>query len=91
MTVFGKELLSLIHCFVVKIYLFWKEILFMKHFLMGAAVVVGVWIVLIVINVICNINGHELDSVVIGVMAPIIALSIYNGLLKKEKNKNDQE
>lgn len=63
----------------------------MKHFLMGAAVVAGVWIILIVINVICNINGHELDSVVTGCMAPIIALSIYDGLLKNEKKKDEQK
>lgn len=63
----------------------------MKHFLMGAAVVAGVWIVLIVINVICNINGHELDSVVTGAMAPIIALSIYDGLLRKERLKNEKK
>lgn len=58
---------------------------------MGAAVVAGEWIILIVINVICSINGYELDSVITGCMAPIIALSVYNGLLKNEKKKDEQK
>lgn len=62
----------------------------MKHFFMGAAIVVVELVILIAINVICNINGHELDSIMTGCMAPIIALSVYEGLLKKEK-KNDEQ
>ena len=63
----------------------------MKHFLKGAAVTVVVMIVLIVINTICNMNGHELDSVSTGVMASVGAMLIYGGLTKNEKNKDDQK
>ena len=62
----------------------------MKHFLKGAAVTVVVMIVLIIINMICNINGHELDSVSTGTVASVIAMFIYGGMTKKEKNKDDQ-
>ena len=63
----------------------------MKHFLKGVAVTVVVMIVLIVINVICNMNGHELDSVSTGVVASVTAMLIYSGLIKNEKNKDDKE
>lgn len=63
----------------------------MKHFLKGAAVTVIVLVVLIVINVICNMNGIELDSVSTGTVSAVGAMLIYYGLTKNEKNKNDQE
>lgn len=63
----------------------------MKNFLKGAAVAVVVLIVLIVINVICNMNGHELDSVSTGTMASVCAMLIYGGLTRNEKNKDGQK
>lgn len=63
----------------------------MRHFLRGAAVTVVVLIVLVVINVICNMNGHELDSVSTSVVAAVGAVLIDNGLTKNEKNKDDRE
>ena len=63
----------------------------MKHFLMGAAVVAGEWIILIVINVICNINGHELDPVLTGTAAAVGAVLVEGGLAKNEKKKDDQK
>ena len=63
----------------------------MKNFLKGAAVAVVVLIVLIVINVICNMNGHELDSVSTGAVASVCAMLLYGGLTKNEKNKDDQK
>ena len=63
----------------------------MKYFLKGAAVTVVVMIVLIIINMICNMNGHELDSVSTGTVASVSAMLIYGGMTKKEKNKDDQE
>ena len=60
----------------------------MKNFLKGAAVVVVVLIILIVINVICNMNGHELDSVLTGTVASVCAMLLYGGLTKNEKNKD---
>ena len=61
----------------------------MKHFLKGAAVLVIIIIVLMVINVICNMNGIDLDSVSTGTVAAVGAMLIYDGLLKREKNKDD--
>lgn len=63
----------------------------MKRFIKGAAVVVAIWIVLVVINVICNMNGHELDSVLSGTMAAVCAMLLDRGLTKKEKKKDDQK
>ena len=60
----------------------------MKNFLKGAAVAVVTLIVLIVINVICNMNGHELDSVSTGAVASVCAMLLYGGLTKNEKNKD---
>ena len=60
----------------------------MKNFLKGAAVAVVVLIVLIVINVICNMNGHELDSVSTGAVASVCAMLLYAGLTKNENNKD---
>ena len=60
----------------------------MKKLLKGAAVAVVIMIVLIVINMICNMNGHELDSVSTGVAASVGAMLIYDGLTK---NKDNQE
>ena len=57
----------------------------MKNFLKGAAVVAAIWIVLVVINVICNMNGHELDSVSSGTVAAVCAMLLDRGLTKKEK------
>ncbi len=59
----------------------------MKHFLKGAAITVGVMIVLIVINMICNVNGHELDPVSTGVVASVGAMLVHGGLGKNDKNK----
>ena len=63
----------------------------MKKLLRGAAVTVVVMVILIVINVICNMNGHELDSVSTGVVSSVGAMLIYDGLTKNKKNKDNQE
>ena len=63
----------------------------MKKLLKGATVTVVVMVILIVINVICNMNGHELDSVSTGVAASVGAMLIYDGLTKNKKNKDNQE
>ena len=63
----------------------------MKRFMKAVAIVAAIWIVLVVINVICNINGHELDSVSSGTMAAVCAMLLDRGLTKKEKNKDDQK
>ena len=60
----------------------------MKNFLKWPAVAIVTLIVLIVINVICNMNGHELDSVLTGTVASVCAMLLYGGLTKNEKNKD---
>lgn len=59
----------------------------MKRFMKAVAIVAAIWFVLVVINVICNINGHELDSVPSGTMAAVCAMLLDRGLTKKEKIK----
>ena len=61
----------------------------MKHFLKGAAVTVVAMIVLIVINMICNVNGHELDPVSTGVVSSVGALLSSEGSIKNEKKCED--
>lgn len=63
----------------------------MKHFLKGAAVTVVIMIVLIVVNIICNMNGHELNSVSTSVVASIGGMFIYDRLIRNEKEKDNQE
>lgn len=59
----------------------------MKHFLKGAAAVAIVMIVNIIVNVICNINGVELNSTITSMVSTICAILIYRGLTGNEKNK----
>lgn len=59
----------------------------MKHFLKAAAITVMILIVLLAVNVICNVNGHELDAVMTGTVASIGALLIDSGLTRHEKNR----
>lgn len=57
----------------------------MGHFLKGAAATAMVLIIFIVINIICNINGIDLDSISNGPVIAVCAMLIYRGLTKKEK------
>lgn len=59
----------------------------MKSFLKGAAVVVIVWIVLLIIHVFCNTHGIDLDQTTTGTVSAIGAVLIYQGLTKNEKKK----
>lgn len=61
----------------------------MKNLLKGVAIMVVTIVVLIVINMIFNINGHELDPILTGATTPALALLIYGGLTKNEKNKDN--
>lgn len=60
-----------------------------KHLIKGIAVMVGVIIVNMIINIVCNMNGIDLNSTVAGTMSAVCALLIYNGLIKNEQNKDD--
>lgn len=57
----------------------------MKSFLKGTAVWAIVMIVFIAINVICNINGINLDSVSNGAVMAVCVMLIYEGWAKNEK------
>lgn len=59
----------------------------MKHFLKGIIVVAGVMIVDIIINVICNINGIDLDSAANTLVCVVCSMFIYNRWIGKENNK----
>lgn len=61
----------------------------MKNFIKGVATVAVVMIVSLIIHIICNKNGINLDSTVTGTVSAISALLIYCGLTRKEKTKND--
>ncbi len=62
----------------------------MKNLLKGVAVMVVIIIVLMVIHVLCNMNGIELDPVPTGTVSAVGAMLIYQGLTKNEENKDDQ-
>lgn len=63
----------------------------MKHLLKGAAVMVGVIIVNMIINIICNMNGVDLNSTVQSTMSAVCAMLIYQGLIRNEKMNGEQE
>ena len=93
MTVLKELLFSLVYYFAINKsankFILERKQEDMKRFIKGAVVVVAIWIVLVVINVICNMNGHELDSVPSGTMAAVCAMLLYRGLARNEKNKGD--
>ena len=51
----------------------------------GVGITVAVLIVLIIVNVICNMNGIQLDAVVTGTVAAVGAMLVYGGLTKKKE------
>ena len=63
----------------------------MKHFFILFAVGIAILVILMAVNVICNINGINLDAVPVGVVSAIAGMWIYQGLIKLEKKKDDQE
>ena len=58
-----------------------------KNLLKAVVVVVGVMIVDIVINVICNINGSALNSISNTFVAVMFALLLYNVWIKDNKSE----
>lgn len=58
----------------------------MQNFLKGTAVMVIVMIVLIAVNVACNLNGIDLDAPTTGTVSAVSAMLIYEGLTKKRKS-----
>ena len=91
MTVLREFMPSLVYCPTIHKFILERKQKVMKRFMRGASIVVAIWIVLIVINVICNINGHELDPVLTGTAAAVGAVLVEGGLAKNEKKKDDQK
>lgn len=52
---------------------------------------VGVIIVNMIINIICNMNGVDLNSTVQSTMSAVCAMLIYQGLIRNEKMNGEQE
>lgn len=57
----------------------------MKLLLKGAAVTVVILIVLLVINVFCNMHDIHLDPSMTGTVSAICAVSFYHLLIRNEK------
>lgn len=56
----------------------------MKHFLKGAVAIAITMIVNIIVHVICNMHGIDLNSIVTTVVSTICAILIYQGLTRNE-------
>ena len=54
----------------------------MKHFFKGTAAIAITMIVNIIVNVICNMNGVELNTIITTFVSTICAIEIYHGLIK---------
>ena len=63
----------------------------LKHFLKGVVVMVIVMVVNIIINIVCNMNGIDLNSTWQVFVSALFALLLYQGLIKKEKNEDNQK
>lgn len=50
----------------------------MNNIVKGAVITIGILIALIVVNIICNKTGHELDSLYTGVVTSILSMAIYD-------------
>lgn len=62
----------------------------MKHLLKGAAVAVVILIILMVMNVFCNMHDIHLDPSATGAVSAVCAMLLYHGLIRNEK-KNQGE
>lgn len=63
----------------------------MKHFFKGAAIMGAVIIVNMIINIIGNMNGVDLNSTAAATVSAVSAMFIYDGWIRNEKNKENQE
>ena len=59
----------------------------MKNVIKGAVITLGILVVLIVVNIVCNTTGHELNSLYTGVITPIIAMAIYEKVSGNSEDK----
>ena len=59
----------------------------MKHFFKGAAAVVITMTVNMIVHMICNMHGIDLNSTVTTIVSVFCAILIYQGLIRNDKNK----
>ena len=91
MTVLKELLFSLVYYFVVNISILKRRGKDMNHLLKGAATTGIILIVSIAISVFCNIKDIHLDIAISGPTLAVCSMLIYNGWIKNEKNKDNQE
>lgn len=58
----------------------------MKHFLKAVIVMAGIIMIDMIINIICNLNGVDLNATAMSVVSAISATFIYDGWIRNEKN-----
>lgn len=63
----------------------------MKHFLKGTTVTAGIIIINMLINVVCNMNGVDLNSTTTGTMSAVCGIFIYDRLIQHERTKEAPE
>lgn len=85
MTVLGELPFSLLYWSAINIYVSGRRLKRMKHLLKGAAAVVIMMIVSIIVNVLCNRYDMELNTTATNMVWMICALAIYHGLIRNEK------
>ncbi len=91
MTVLEELPFSLLYCLTENKFISERKQKVMKHFLKGAAAVAIVMFILILIHIIFNVMGTDLNKYVNNVMQILLASSfatmIYHVLSRKEKDE----
>ncbi len=59
----------------------------MKHILKGAAVLTGLIVITMIINIVCNMNGIELNQPVISIASSFCGVLIYNAWIRNEEKE----
>ena len=58
----------------------------MNHLLKGIIVMVGVVVINMIINIVCNQMGVDLDATVMAAPSAICAMFVYDAWIKREKD-----
>ena len=90
MTVLKELLFFLVYYFAVNKYILERKQEAMKHLLKGAAVAAVVLIVLMAINIFCNMHDIHLDQTVTGTVSAVGAMLFYHGLIRNDNSKDDR-
>lgn len=90
MTVLEELPFSLLYCLTENKFISERKQKVMKHFLKGAAAVAIVMFILILIHIIFNVMGTDLNKYINNVVEILLASSfatvIYQALIRKEQN-----